>query len=282
VLFDWTTGRPALNARIDLYRDGDSTFRWSARSDSTGRFRVRNLEAGSYEVRAWVDANNDRRISLREISDSTRVALTDTVSLELYAYVRDTLPLRIENVEMLDSTGIRVRVDRGIVQDWDGVGATLLAADSSEIPLGGPMMASAQYDSLARLRRAAEDSIAKLATDSARADTTVTDTLLVPRPVAADSTRPTPPAVSVEADSIAADTLPPAPVFGRKVPEINWTVPLIAPLEPGSYRIRIRGARGLNGREIDADREFRVREAPPPAPADTTKPATPPAENLRP
>lgn len=296
VLFDWTTGKPALNARVDLYRDADSTFRWSARTDSTGRFRVRDLDAGSYELRAWVDANNDRRISFREISDSTRVTLTDTVSLELYAYVRDTLPSRIENVELVDSTGIRVRFDRGIVYDWDGVGATLLAADSSEIPLAGPMVASAQFDSLAKLRRAAADSAAKVAADSAArvaadsagADTTTADTLVIRVPRAETDSTPAErsaadraAADSAAADSVAADTLPPAPVFGRKVPEVSWTVPLNAPLAPGAYRIRIRGARGLNGREVDTDREFRVREAPPPAPADTTtppstEPTTPP------
>ncbi len=305
VLFDWTTGRAAPNARVDLYRDGDSTFRWSARSDSSGFFRVRDLDAGSYEVRAWVDANNDRRISFREISDSTRVTLTDTVSLELYAYVRDTLRSRIENVELLDSTGIRVRFDRGIVQDWDGIGATLLAADSSEIPLGGPMLASAQYDSLAALRRAAADSVAKVAADSAArvaadsagvdsagvdsagVDPTATDTLAMRVPPADVDTTPADDIAtdSTAAERSAADTLPPGPVFGRTVPEISWAVPLNAPLTPGSYRIRIRGARGLNGRETDTDREFRVRAAPPPAPADTSTPptpATPPAETRRP
>ena len=305
VLFDWTTGRAVPNARVDLYRDGDSTFRWSARSDSSGFFRVRDLDAGSYEVRAWVDANNDRRISFREISDSTRVTLTDTVSLELYAYVRDTLRSRIENVELLDSTGIRVRFDRGIVQDWDGIGATLLAADSSEIPLGGPMLASAQYDSLAALRRAAADSVAKVAADSAArvaadsagvdsagvdsagVDPTATDTLAMRVPPADVDTTPADDIAtdSTAAERSAADTLPPGPVFGRTVPEISWAVPLNAPLTPGSYRIRIRGARGLNGRETDTDREFRVRAAPPPAPADTSTPptpATPPAETRRP
>ena len=90
---------------------------------------------------------------------------------------------------------------------------------------------------------------------------------------------------STAAERSAADTLPPGPVFGRTVPEISWAVPLNAPLTPGSYRIRIRGARGLNGRETDTDREFRVRAAPPPAPADTSTPptpATPPAETRRP
>ncbi len=294
VLFDWTTGRAAVNARVELYREGDSTFRWTARVDSAGRFRVRDLNAGNYEVRAWLDANNDRRISFREVSDSARVALADTASLELYAFLRDTIAPRIENVEALDSTGIRVRFDRGIVLDWDGAGVSLLAADSSVVPLESVLLPQPRYDSLAIRRRAALDSAARAAkaadstaadstrsdstpmrpsvrskADSAAADTTAADT------TAADTTATDTTATdTTAADSSGRDTLPPAPVFGRQVPERSWSALLSAPLEPGSYRIRIRGAPGLNGREVDSEREFRVR--PPAPPADSSKaPATP-------
>lgn len=287
VLFDWTTGKAAVNARVELYLEGDSTFRWTARVDSAGRFRVRDLNAGNYEVRAWLDANSDRRISFREVSDSARVALADTASLELYAFLRDTIAPRIENVETLDSTGIRVRFDRGIVLDWDGAGVSLLAADSSVIPLMSVLLPQPRYDSLAIRRRAALDSTAKAA-DSTAADSTPGDsTAMRPsaRPkadsVAVDTTAKDTTATdttatdSTAADSLGRDTLPPAPVFGRKVPERSWSAVLSAPLAPGSYRIRIRGAPGLNGREVDSEREFRVR--PPAAPADTSKaPATPP------
>lgn len=263
VLFDWTTGKTATNARIELFLDGDSTFRWSTRSDSSGRFRVRDLTAGTYEVRAWVDANNDRRISFREVSDSARVMLTDTASLELYAYARDTIRPRIESVELLDSTGIRVRFDRGIVGDWAGAVVTLLAADSSVIPLGGPMIPAPRYDSLTKKRRAAADSAAKAAADTLVAADSASIQPATPIPAPGDTAR-----AAAPADSVAADTLPPPPVFRRQVPETQWSVPLNAPLVPGSYRLRIRGAPGLNGRTVDGDREIRVR--PPAAPADST------------
>ena len=51
--------------------------------------------------------------------------------------------------------------------------------------------------------------------------------------------------------------------FKRQVPITQWTVPLAAPLAPGTYRLRITSAPGLNGRRIDVEREIRVR---PPAP----------------
>lgn len=253
VVFDWTTGKPAANARVDVFVAPDSTFRWTARADSLGRFRVTELMPGNYELRAWVDANSDRRISFREISDVAQVALTDTASRELYAFIRDTVPARLELVEVLDSTAVRFRVDRGIVADWDGRSAELVGADSAVIPLGGPFVPSTVYDSLARVRaQAARDSAARTDADSAAAGTPATDTL-------------------------------PRPVFRRTVPVTQWTAPLAAPLAPGTYLFRIRDARGLNGRSVEASREFRVT-APPPRPAardttaatDTLPPATPP------
>lgn len=282
VIFDWTTGRPAANARVEVFTAADTNFRWIARSDSTGRFVVSELNGGAYRLRAWVDANNDRRISLREISDTAQVTLVDTTSLELYAFVRDTLRPRIENVELLDSTAIRVKFDRGIIADWDGSGATLFGPDSLPVALAGPFVPSAVYDSLAKLRKAATDSVTG---DSARRaalppggeglapapfppDTVRTDVLRPIPPRRDTATRAAPqrdslaPAQATR-DTTSRDSLPPAPQFRRQVPPMQWTAALAAPLAPGSYRLRIEGAAGLNGRSVEGERELRVR---PPAP----------------
>lgn len=297
VVFDWTTGKPAAHARVEVFLAPDTTFRWSTRADSLGRFRLGELADASYELRAWIDGNNDRRISFREVSDAAQVSLVDTASLELYAYVRDTLPPRLEVIELVDSTALRIRLDRGIVADWDGRGAELVGADSSVIPLGGPFVPSVTFDSLARLRaQAARDSVAAAA-DTAAADTATADTSAAGREVAVPAPHP-PDTVRVEntrpaqrdtaaraadstatdstaTDSTEADTIP-VPVFRRSVPVQQWTAPLAAPLAPGDYLFRIRGARGLNGRSVDAERQLRVVERPRrPAPRDTT--ATPPA-----
>lgn len=290
VLFDWTSGKPAANARVDLFMGSDTTFRWTARTDSLGRFRVRELRPAVYAVRAWVDANNDRRISFREISDVAHVLLTDTASLELYAYGRDTLPPRLEAVEWIDSTAIRIRLDRGIVPTWDGRSAELVGADSVAIPLGGPFVPSAVYDSVARVRaQARRDSLAAADTaagDSTRRDTTSREVAVAaPRPpdtVWVDNTRPVPrdPATT---DSVAAgaagaapaDTMA-RPVFKRTVPVTQWTAPLAAPLAPGLYRFRLRDAPGLNGRNAHAERDLRVQPpAPPPPTREPNAPAAP-------
>jgi hypothetical protein len=243
VLFDWTTGKPAIGARVEVFTPTDSTFRWSTKTDSSGAFALRNLTANTYEVRAWLDANGDRLISLREASDSSRVSLQDTASLELYAFIRDTIAPRVESIELVDSTAVRVKFDRGILPDWDGLGGVLVGADSAIIPLGGPFVTAARFDSLKRAARA----------DSAAADTTDA------APAIADS---------VAADSVATDSTPtPRFLFNRTVPQTMWVAPLAAPLAPGVYHLRIVGATGLNGRTQPVDREIRVR---PPAPAPVT------------
>jgi hypothetical protein len=262
VVFDWTTGKPAANALVEVFIAPDSSFRWSARADSLGQFRIGELTPGTYELRTWVDANNDRRVSFREISDTAQVTLADTASRELYAYVRDTVPARLEAVELLDSTAIRFRVDRGIVADWDGRSAELVGADSAVIALGGPFVPSVVYDSLARARaQAARDSAAAAAADSVAAsqppDTGRVETT---RPEPRDSADRAAPE-AVDADTSAAEGLP-RPVFRRSVPVTQWTAPLAAPLAPGTYLFRIREARGLNGRSVEAQREIRVTAPP--------------------
>lgn len=244
VLFDWTTGKAAVNARVELFVPTDTNFRWSTRTDSSGAFSVSNLNADTYEVRAWLDANGDRRISQRELSDSSRVTLQETASLELYAFIRDTIAPLPETVELVDSTAVRVKFDRGILADWDGLGGVLVGADSVAIPLGGPFVTAARFDSL---------------TKATAVDTSA----------AADTTNAAP--VSTDADSAAADTTAaPRFPFNRAIPQTTWVARLAAPLAPGTYRLRIVGATGLNGRTHPVDREIRVRPPAPAAPADTT------------
>lgn len=269
VLWDWTTGKAAIGALVEASRPSDSLFRWTARTDSLGRFRVRDLTPGEYRLRAWVDANNDRQISFREISDTAHVQLAERAELDLYAFVRDTLPPRFETVEMVDSTAIRVRFDRGML-DWDGRGVTLQREDSSHIEVTQAFVPAARFDSLRREARAAADSA-----EQAAGDTTVLaagDSQPAGRPAAlapAAAATDTAAADTTAADTAATDTVP-RPVFGRSVPEMSWVLPLDTPLSPGAYRLRVTGATGLNGRSADTDREIRVRPPPPRPAADST------------
>jgi hypothetical protein len=274
VFFDWAAGRHVPGARVELFLGTDSSFRWVSAADSLGRFSVRDLAPGTYQLRAWTDANNDRVRGIREVSDTATVVLTDSASVELYGFVRDTIAPRLEAAEAIDSTGLRLRFDRAIPLDWDATGAfELLTADSTAVAFDSPLMPITRYDSLARVLRAA--------TDTVTADSVLADTAAQ---AAADTADPS--AVRAEGRE-AADTLSDstrrAPAFGRVKPETVWAARLRAPLAPGLYRIRVTGAPGLNGASARVEREYRVRPptapATPPAPADTTNAAAtrPPA-----
>lgn len=276
VLFDWATGTPAALAAVEVITPDDSTFRWIARADSSGRFVVRDLAPGAYRVRAWIDANSDRRLAEQEAFDSTSITLAERAEVELYAFVQDTMAPTLVGVDLLDSTALRLRFDRAVLGDWDPAGAlTLFAADSSAVALAGVAMPSTRFDSLAQARTAAADSAARAATDTAA----VADTSAVADTAAAPPAAPPPltPQDSAAADTLAADSLAadslaaprePPPVFNRVRPAQQWSVPLAAPLAPGLYRLRVLGAPGLNRRSQETEREFRVQEPPPPA-ADT-------------
>jgi hypothetical protein len=246
VVFDWAGAKAASHARVEAFVPTDSTLRWTTTADTLGRFAVRDLVPGTYVVRGWIDANNSRTRDFNEPFARDTVTVDSIARAELYAFLQDTLAPRVEAVEFADSLTLRVRFDRAVVAEWDGVDAAeLVGADST--PRGvGTMVPMARLDSL---RTAARDTAA---IDTIGADTVRTDT--VP----------------------ARDTLalsPDAPRFGRPAPVETWALPLDAALTPGLYRLTIRGARGLNGFARETQREFTVR-APVPRPASDTTAAT--------
>ncbi len=239
VVFDWVGGKPAGAARLEAFVPGDTTFRWRARTDSSGRFVLPTLAPGRYHLRGWIDQNQNGTIDGREAFDTATVTVGDTATRALYAFEHDTIGPRLESVELVDSTGLRLKFDRAPAPDWSPVGTTvtLQRTDSSRVPIG-LAIPGARFDSL-RAARAAE------------ADTTV-----------GDSVAPAPAAV---ADSSV--TPRPAPTLERPVPILGWVVPLEQPLPPVTYRLKVQQVRGLTGRVRDSEREIRVR---PPAPKDST------------
>ena len=239
VVFDWVGGKPAGGARLEAFVPGDTAFRWRARTDSSGRFVLPTLAPGRYHLRGWIDQNQNGTIDGREAFDTATVTVGDTATRALYAFEHDTIGPRLESVELVDSTGLRLKFDRAPAPDWSPVGTTvtLQRADSSRVPIG-LAIPGARFDSL-RAARAAE------------ADTSVVDSV-APAPAA------------VAASSVNAR---PAPTLERPVPILGWVVPLEQPLPPGTYRLKVQQVRGLTGRVRDSEREIRVR---PPAPKDST------------
>jgi hypothetical protein len=237
-LYDWVAGAPARGGAIEAIALPDSVV-YVARADSAGRFTLAHLPPGSYAVRAWLDANSNRELDAREAYDSASVALRDTATLTLLAFVHDTLPPRINTVTVVDSMTLRVELNQPLdpEQTVDSTRFRLTAPDSSAIPLRTVLAADA-WD------RARADSIA-------RADTTR-------RPPARQA--PAPPR-----DSVA---LP------RPVPLSRFVVVTAVPLQPEtSYRLIAVDLRNLLGR---AGTSARVFTTPRRVPADSARQVPPP------
>jgi hypothetical protein len=292
-LFDWPAGKVATNAPLEAFLPSDTLFRWRTRSDSTGRFSLAYLSPGTYVLRGWVDQNSNGMIDAREALDTATVRVDSSATVELYAFARDTIGPRIEQVEIVDSMALRIRFDRPTAVDWVPTAETLhlLRTDSSEVPLG-PLLAGEPLDSAiakAKAARAAvRDSIAKdsVARDTTARDTTARDTTTRDTtPIAARDTLPRGAArprmdareerqAPVVADSIAADTVHsvPRPVLQRPIPAQTWGAVLTEPLPPGLYRVKLAKVRGMSGAVRDSEREIRLRPPPPPKRDSTATP----------
>jgi hypothetical protein len=243
IVFDWVNGITARNASIEALAMPESVA-YVARTDSVGAFVLAHLPPGRYALRAWLDANNNRGLDPREAYDSVSVELRDTASFTLLAFVHDTLPPRINTVEVVDSLTLRVEFNQPLdpTQTVDTSRFRLTRADSSLVPLRS-VLTLAAWDSLMR------DSIAQADTTARRAP---------PRPAAAPR-------------GVPRDTV----VMPRPQPMSRFVVIIAAPLQPEtSYRLVAVEARNLMARSGTSARVFTTpRRAPP---ADTTGRAPPP------
>jgi hypothetical protein len=238
-LYDWVQGLAPRNGQVEAVALPDSIV-YITRADTAGHFVLAHLPPGSYMVRGWVDANNNRGFDPREAYDSASVTLRDTASLTLLAFVHDTLPPRINTVQVVDSMTLRVELNQPLdpEQRVDTSLFRVTAPDSSVVPLRQVLTARA-WD------RARADSIA-------RADTTVRR---------APAARPQPAA----RDSV---------VLPRPVPVAEFVLITATPLRPETaYRVVAVEARNLLARPGTSARVFTT---PAPATADTTRRTPPP------
>lgn len=239
ILYDWVQGLAPRNGQVEAIAVPDSIV-YITRADTAGHFVLAHLPPGSYTVRGWVDANNNRGFDPREAYDSASVTLRDTASLTLLAFVHDTLPPRINTVQVVDSMTLRVELNQPLdpEQPVDTSLFRLTAPDSSVVPLRQVLSADA-WD------KARADSIA-------RADTTTRR---------APAVRPQP---------APRDTV----VLPRPVPVAEFVLLTATPLRPETaYRVIALEARNLLGRSGTSARVFTT---PAPARPDTTRRAPPP------
>lgn len=99
-LFEWTQSRPITRGLIEARLRTDTTLVYLASPDSVGSFVVRNLAPGQYIVRGFSDDNTNRALDPRESFDTVGVNLTDSSSVELYAFVHDSIGTRLAAVNL--------------------------------------------------------------------------------------------------------------------------------------------------------------------------------------
>ena len=272
VIFDWPAGRPAARALVQAITVEDTTISYVTVADSGGRFTMPHLPPGRYVVRGVLDQNSNRALDRREAWDSATVTFADTASVELLAFVHDTIGPRIANATPRD-TVLRVTFDKPLdpSQELTASDFRLVALpDSAPVAIARVLGVRAFEEAEQARARASADSArrAAAAADSARRDTARGPA--IPRGALPGERAPTD---SAARDSARADTaLRPS----RPAPQVEVVLILGAPLAPGaSYRLRAVDVRNLLGAARTSDRAIAM---PRPAPADT---ARPPADSTR-
>ncbi len=249
-ILDWSTSRPAPGALVIASLLPDS-LPYRGVADSSGRFSLGPLPPGEYIVSGVLDQNGDHRQDPREAYGIARVARGRTNVGELWAFVHDTNPPRIQTVAVDDSTKATVTFSQKLDP---------------------------------RQRFAPRDVRLRLLPDS----TPVAVASLLPQPVD-DSLRPArvPPADSaVRRDSAqrippparaAADTAKPTrpPLYDRLVLRVP------KPWAPGSRMVlEVRGVKNVTGVAANAVGVVAVPERPKVSPTDTVK-ARQPRDSMR-
>ncbi len=178
-VIDWKVGRPSAGALVEAVLLPDSLV-YRAVADSSGNFRLGPLPRGEYVVYGVIDGNKNLRRDPREAFDSTRVPPDSARASDLYAFVHDTLPPRIQTIAPADSVTATVtfalpldpaqRLDSSAatlrkLPDSAAVGIRALRVPETGSRAGGP----ADGDSIAKAPRIAKDTLRRAADTLRRA-----------------------------------------------------------------------------------------------------------------
>lgn len=158
-ILDWSTSRPVQGALVIASLLPDS-LPYRGVADSGGRFSVGPLPQGDYIVSGVLDQNGDHRQDPREAYGTARVARGKTNVGELWAFVHDTTPPRIQTAAVDDSMKATVTFSQKLDprQRLGTRDVTLrLLPDSTPVPVSS-ILPQPLDDSLNRKAPAARDS----------------------------------------------------------------------------------------------------------------------------
>jgi hypothetical protein len=260
VVFDWPAGHPAPNAIVEAVSHPDSTV-YISRADSIGHFTIAHMPPGSFTVFGWVDANNNHDRDEHELQDSAAVTLKDTASVELLAFIHDSIGPHIVTVEARDSVTIHATFDKPVdpKQPLDSAHILVRAADSSIVPIKAIVSAR-------EIDKRRSDSTARADSIRARTDTAFRRQYLTSHRVPTDTLQRS----ALKRAAALAAMLPSKPI-----PVMDVLITLAEPLKQGAqYRLESRDIHNLMGVAAVSVRSFDVPKPPPPPPP--SKSGTPP------
>jgi hypothetical protein len=250
-IVDWGTSRPAGNALVIATLLPDS-LPYRGVADSGGRFSLGPLPSGDYLVTGVLDENRNQQQDTREAYAIARLPRGKSDVGELWAFVHDTIPPRIQTVTVDDSVSATVtftqKLDPRQRLAPKDVRLRLLP---DSVPVAVASILPAPVDDSLHRRAPRPDSTA--AADSLALDTT------------AARRKPAPPLPKRPAAENRLTTRP--PLYERLVLRVPrpWT--------PGSRLVlEIRGVRNITGVAGDAVGVVAVPEK---------KPAPSPSDSLR-
>jgi len=247
---DWSTGRPAANALIVATLLPDSLV-YRGVADSSGHFSFGPLPAGDYLVSGVLDQNQNLRQDGREAYGSGRLARGKSEVGELWAFVHDTNPPRIQTVTADDSVSATVAFTQMLDprQRLTPKDARLrLLPDSTPVAI------------VSLLPKPVDDSLHGRA---AAPDTTAPDTLGNRDSLPPGKKPARAPAPRAERSEVLTSR---PPLFDR------LTLRVSRPWAPGSRLVlEIRGVRNVTGIAGTAVGVVAVPEKPKTTPQDTTK-----------
>ena len=220
-------------------------------------------------VRAYFDQNRNRQKDRNEPWDTATLTLTDSARRDFYVFSHDSIPPKMSDITLVDSTALRIKFDRPINPASPLVVSqfVLLNKDSSVRALRA-LYPSSRFDSLAVIaKKERDDSLAKAdttkATRTARAKADSLRAVVVRDSIA-----------QAQIDAVKASRVTvkrePAPKPARPAPVSDYVLQLVAPLKIGdTVRVHLTGAIALDGTVRKTDSKMVYR--PKPAPKDTSK-----------
>ncbi len=246
---DWSTSRPVPGALVIASLLPDS-LPYRGVADSSGRFTLGPLPQGDYLVSGVLDQNGDHRQDPREAYGSSRIARGKTNVGELWAFVHDTIPPRIQTVTVTDSVTATISFSQRLDprQRFGPRDVRLrLLPDSTPVAVAS-LLPKPLDDSLHATRAAAEDS-------AGRPDTSRAGRRAAPRARAApEEARPSRP-----------------PLYDQLVLRVP------RPWSPGSRMVlEVRGVKNVTGVAANAVGVVAVPEAPKADPSDSARGKQPP------